>query len=133
MSKSVTGKFFFAGQDHVSRRSQTFNFLQSVGLFTWLDSEGDLHDKEVQIEFYETPKVMKDLIEAGYLRSDEDGHRRLYVNEVSDRGILFYIAYPQGDGFIFVPYQNVRTMHTVDSSDVEAIQQDVRERNVKAA
>lgn len=102
-------------------------------MFTEVDSPRDLDGREIHIEFREMPEVISDLMEIDYVRQDEDGHKRLKISRFTERGITFYTPYPSGDGFIFVPYSEVRSLYTLSSSDFEAIKQDVQSLNVQAA
>ncbi len=48
------------------------------------------------------------------------------MTEMSDRGILFYLAYPQGDDMVFVPQHNVTAIHTVTNQRLLNIRNDTR-------
>lgn len=131
MNKSVVGKFFFASEK--DKPEKTFDFLRNIRLFTWVNSPFDLNGREINIEFKSMPDAISSLIDINYIRKDEDGHRRINVSSITERGIMFYTPYPNGDGFIFIPYHEVKSLSTLSASDIESIKRDVQKMDIQAA
>lgn len=115
MNPTVVGRLFFVTRNDTARRARTLSFLQDRGFFSDLKFDDELNDREVVIEFREMPRVLLDLFNTGQLRPLDGGRYRLDVMELSERGVLFYLAYSKGDDLVFVPQHHIVAVHTVTS------------------
>lgn len=121
MNPTVTGRLFFVTRNDTARLARTLAYLQNRGFFSQLKFDDELNDREIVIEFREIPRVLRDLFDTGYFSPHDGGRYQLDVMEMSERGVLFYLAHPQGEDSVFVPQHYVVAIHTVTNQRLLAI------------
>lgn len=113
MDDSILGKLFLCKNYYAK---STINYLQEIGfdydIFKKTKVENYTRlENEFTIEFYEKPSIIKTLEYIGAYDKDNP----IPIDSISKNGVAFYICgrYIIGDGNIFVPMSNIKSIHSV--------------------
>ncbi len=116
--ETIFGKFMTV---HEKDLKTTTQYLSSIGM-TFC---GELEDIIFFIQTKEKPEILSQLKEHNYLVIPKEPYWTIL--KMTPNGILLYIPSPVGDGYVFVPSNNIISIHTVDKNFLVKIRKYVDE------
>ncbi|MCC5620574.1 hypothetical protein [Nostoc sp. CHAB 5715] len=123
MSKTIIGKFFSINDDDLE---DTIDYLKQLGMTFGNGIEKNLF----YIELKQLPEILFKLEQRGYL---EIYSREAWdIRKISVEGVVLYIVEEYGDGYIFLPKENIVSIHTIEEEFLDAIAQKNQLRKIKA-
>ncbi|MEH2086504.1 hypothetical protein [Nostoc sp.] len=123
MSQTIIGKFFTIKDDDLE---DTTEYLKKSGMTFGNGIEKNLF----YIELKELPEILFKLEQRGYL---EIYSREAWdIIKISVEGVVLYIAEEYGDGYVFLPKENIVSIHTIEEEFLDAIAQKNQLRKIKA-
>lgn len=111
MNRTITGKFFAVREEDYQG---TMDYLRLLGLPS---ASNEVDSLLFHVEIRETPKILLKLEQKDYVKAANEWH----ILRISSEGIVFYVASPHGDGYIFVPRENIVSVHTIDQKFLDTL------------
>jgi len=114
MSQTIIGKFFTINHDDLE---DTTEYLKKLGM----TFSSGLEKKFFYIELKELPEILFKLEQRGYL---EIGSKEAWdIIKISVEGVVLYIVEQCGDGYVFLPKENIISIYTIDKDFLDEIAQ----------
>ena len=111
MSKTLSIQYFNFDTENYKA---TEKYLNSLGMTFY----NGFKDSYFQIEVVQEPSILDNLRESGIY----DLNRKLYIIRVTDKGITLYFVWDVGDNYVFIPSNQIITIHTVDKTFINKIE-----------
>lgn len=114
MNYTIKGSFF-----HIKNYDleDTIDYLKQLGMT--FNSKIKLEEIVFYIELKQLPDIILKLLENGYLSK-----KRVFdILKISTKGLVLYVcSFEGGDGYIFLPNENIISIHTVSDHFVTTIE-----------
>ncbi|MEH1938817.1 MAG: hypothetical protein V7L01_01180 [Nostoc sp.] len=123
MTQTIIGKFFSINDDDLE---DTIDYLKQLGMTFGNGIEKNLF----YIELKQLPEILFKLQERGYL---EIYSREAWdIIKISVEGVVLFIVEEYGTGYVFLPKENIVSIHTIEEEFLDAIVQKNQLRKIKA-
>lgn len=117
MSETITAELLLVDSKN---DETTVEYLNSIGM----TFDSGLEDVYLNIEVVNEPKILNDLRNAGIFKIRGNWN----ITKMSHLEITLYISCPIGDSYAFIPAHQIISIHTVDKSFLDKIQQQAKKK-----
>jgi len=116
MSHTIIGNFFTTLHQDLE---DTTEFLKQLGM----TFHGGIDKGFFYIELKELPEILLQLYSSKYFDYNRSQSKKVWdVLKISEQGIALYTASPYGgDGYVFLPMNNIISIHTVDQEYLDEL------------
>lgn len=106
MSHTIIGEFFTIKDEDLE---DTTEFLKQLGM----TFDGGIDKSFFYIELKELPEILLQLYSSKYFDYRRSQSQKMWdILKIYEQGIALYIASPYGDGYVFLPMNNIISIHT---------------------
>lgn len=123
MSQTIIGKFFTINDDDLE---DTTEYLKQLGM----TFDNGIEKNLFHIELKELPEILFQLDQRGYF--EIPSKEAWDIIKISVEGVVLYIVEEYGDGYVFLPKENIVSIHTIKEEFLDAIAQKNQLRKIKA-
>ncbi|HAA27249.1 MAG TPA: hypothetical protein DCE56_05670 [Cyanobacteria bacterium UBA8553] len=115
MSVTIIGNFFVVEDDDLA---ETTGYLKQLGMI-FSDA---IENYSFSIELRELPEILFRLEQSYYFKGK--GRTKTWnILKISSDGILLYIASLFGDGYVFLPSENIVSLYTISESFIDELRE----------
>jgi hypothetical protein len=123
MTCTLKGRFFFVYDK--KKQKNTVKFLNDRGIITRMDKDGSLPEGDaLYIELKEMPIVLQKLKNTAYYDNMDELNLNIFqvdIHEITELGVLLYVAHNYGDNQIFIPMNQVICFHDFEKDHFKKI------------